>query len=354
MNNITPMPDSEPQEQPIPTPTHTKYQKLNAWVRDQWQRVRGNAEWDGFKWVAVMGVAALWVVVWFLRQGPAWQVYGLMGMATAALLVFLCFNSKTGRLVSAVLGCAFIVLFVTAVVSFYQSEKPDTEARKSVPFVGSNSNSAAVLGNSNVTTVQGQTVTASNIVSSPAIQGNVTGHNVQIGGSNNTINSVEVEDTTIRDFKVKLTLCMSGKWMPNLITGNFMQQGQRFVASLVQEGMPIDAPKAIKMVTPEIDSVRVSSETVVVSFIASIPAGEFPLGQKTDILTNYTLLKFRAMTAYYNVLQDHQVIITGAAAAFIINGVENTNFSAPSNIQFTVPIPTNDLAELYIKVRFFN
>lgn len=69
-------------------------------------------------------------IVGFLRQGPALQVYGLMGIASMAILIFLFFDSQFGKYVSAVLGVAFLALLITALIGFYQPQHRKSALRK--------------------------------------------------------------------------------------------------------------------------------------------------------------------------------------------------------------------------------
>jgi hypothetical protein len=116
-----------------------KLKRVVQSVHKLWDDVRGNAKWDAIKTGACMSIAAFWLVIRFLRQGPALQVYGLMGIATASILVFLLFGSKIGRWISGILAASFILLLVMSLVSFYDKTNIKPENIPSNSFTGTNS-----------------------------------------------------------------------------------------------------------------------------------------------------------------------------------------------------------------------
>lgn len=146
-----------------------------VWLKRQWHQTRGNAKWDTFKTGVAMCLSALWLTVFFLRQGPVWQVYGLMGIATVAAFTFLLFDSKLGKFAAAILGIAFVALFVGALISFYREQYQVSELKKS----------------------QSGSISASNLMHSPVAQVSQSTNVVVKNNSDNAKNSIDNSPNSI-------------------------------------------------------------------------------------------------------------------------------------------------------------
>jgi hypothetical protein len=70
----------------------------------------------------VVSQGAFWAFVYFLRQGPALQVYGILAIETLAALCLVFWVSKSGRIVSLMFFALAALLGVVAVYTFKKHE----------------------------------------------------------------------------------------------------------------------------------------------------------------------------------------------------------------------------------------
>jgi hypothetical protein len=102
----------------------------SKWFKYQWEQIRGNAKWDAVKllWGVVMAVFI--AIVWFLRSGPAWQVWMVVTLAVVAFLCFAFFNSRFGKIAAGICGGMAVVMCGVFALAFYhkqQVQKPSTQ-----------------------------------------------------------------------------------------------------------------------------------------------------------------------------------------------------------------------------------
>jgi len=79
-----------------------------AWSRptERWADIKGNAQWDFLKLLAAVPLA----LIYFLRHGPAYQVYGLLVLGAATVLIVFVFPPKARKRVAVVVGSLFVLL----------------------------------------------------------------------------------------------------------------------------------------------------------------------------------------------------------------------------------------------------
>jgi hypothetical protein len=191
-------------------------------------------------------------------------------------------------------------------------------------------------------------IVSQNNINSPISQinpsGNITGHNIQIGGTSNTINSTEIEDKIIRDFKVKMSVSVRGQWLDYERKHNgtiWPVQEQNFAIIYQGAYSPSDA-SIIRLYEKESQNFIISNDEISTSWMAFIQPGSFPLGHYIEELTNHTNLEFDLFRLSYSDLKSKDITVTEVNCTFFINGIEKFHYNIKPN--FSLAVPSNHVA----------